>query len=76
MFSFIRINWRGKPLISYETIVNLISRITTCKGPRVMCKLDKRRYPIGKSIDKKEMTELKISPAAFHGNWNYTIEPR
>jgi hypothetical protein len=76
LFSFISINWRGKPLISYETIVNLISRTTTCKGLRVMCKLDKRRYPIGKSIDKKEMTELKISPAAFHGNWNYTIEPR
>ncbi|MDR0363035.1 MAG: hypothetical protein LBJ46_10195 [Planctomycetota bacterium] len=40
-----------------------------------MCKLDKRRYPIGRRIDKKEMAELKISPAAFHGNWNYTIEP-
>lgn len=75
LFSFISINWRGKPLTSYETIVNLITRTTTCKGLRVMCKLDKRRYPVGKSIDKKEMAKLKIVPAAFHGNWNYTIEP-
>jgi hypothetical protein len=76
LFSFISINWRGKPLTSYETIVNLIAKTTTCKGLRVMCKLDKRRYPVGKSINKKEMTELKIIPAAFHGNWNYKMEPR
>jgi hypothetical protein len=76
LFSVISINWRGKALTGYETIVNPISRTTTCKGLRVMCRRDKRRYPVGKSIDKKEMAELKISPAAFHGNWNYTIEPR
>lgn len=76
LFSFISINWRGKPLTSYETIVNLISRTTTCKGLSVMCKLDKRRYPTGRSVNKKEMAELKIERASFHGDWNYTIEPR
>jgi len=76
LFSFISINWRGKPLVSYETIVNLIARTTTCKGLRVMCKLDKRRYPVGRSINKEEMKKLKIKRASFHGEWNYTIEPR
>jgi hypothetical protein len=76
LFSFISINWRGKPLTSYETIVSLISRTSTCKGLSVMCKLDKRRYPTGRSVSKKEMAELKIKRATFHGDWNYTIEPR
>jgi transposase len=76
LFSFISINWRGKPLTCYETIVNLISRTTTCKGLSVMCKLDKRHYPTGQRVSKKEMAKLKIEHASFHGNWNYTITPR
>jgi hypothetical protein len=76
LFSFISINWRGKPLTSYETMANLIARTTTCKGLRVICKLDKRRYPVGRGISKEEMTKLKITRSDFHGEWNYTIEPR
>jgi len=68
LFSFISINWRGKPLTSYETMVNLIARTTTCKGLRVMCKLDKRRFPVGRSISKEEMTKLKIVRSDFHGD--------
>lgn len=75
LFSFISINWRGKPLTSYETIVNLIARTTTAKGLRVMCKLDKRRYPTGRTVSADDMASLKIKRAEFHGEWNYIIEP-
>ena len=76
LFSFISINWRGKPLVSYETIVGLISRTTTCKGLSVMCRLDQRRYPTGRSVTKEEMTALKIKRACFHGEWNYALVPK
>jgi len=76
LFSFISINWRGKPLVSYETIVGLISRTTTCKGLSVMCRLDQRRYPTGRSVTNEEMAELKIKRARFHGEWNYALVPR
>lgn len=76
LFSFISINWRGKPLTSYETIVNLIARTTTVKGLRVRCKLDKRHYPTGRTVSVEDMASLKIKRADFHGEWNYNIEPR
>ena len=76
LFSFISINWRGKPLTSYETIVNLIAHTTTTTGLTVMCRLDKRRYQPGRKISKKEMKSLSMTPSAFHGEWNYTIKPR
>jgi hypothetical protein len=76
LFSFISINWRGKPLVSYETIVNLIAHTTTCTGLSVMCKLDRRRYPTGKHVSDDEMEKLNIKQASFHGDWNYTFEPR
>ena len=76
LFSFITMNWRGRPLRTYETVVSLISNTTTRGGLVVRAKLDKRRYPIGKRIAEKEMRTLNIEKDSFHGDWNYTIRPR
>ena len=76
LFSFISINWRGRPLRTYETIVNLIGNTTNRGGLVVRARLDRRRYPIGKKISKKEMKELSIERHDFRGDWNYVIRPR
>ena len=76
LFSFISMNWRGRPLRSYETIVSLISNTTNRGGLVVRARLDRRRYPTGKKISEKEFRELKIEPDSFHGDWNYVIKPR
>jgi hypothetical protein len=76
LFSFISINWRGRPLRSYETVINLISNTTNRGGLVVRARLDRRRYPIGKKVSKKELRELNITPADFHGDWNYVVRPR
>lgn len=76
LFSFISINWRGRPLRTYETVVNLIGNTTTRGGLVVRAKLDKRRYPTGKKIPPKVMRTLNIERDSFHGDWNYTIKPR
>ena len=76
LFSFITLNWRGRPLRTYETVVNLIGNTTTRGGLVVRAKLDKRRYPTGKRISPKEMRTLNIERDDFHGDWNYTIRPR
>jgi Rhodopirellula transposase DDE domain len=69
-------NWRGKPLVSHETIVNLIAATTTKTGLKVACELDRSAYPSGIKVSKKEMEELNLRRDAFHGEWNYTISPR
>jgi Rhodopirellula transposase DDE domain len=76
LFSFISLNWQGQPLVSYETIVNLIGSTTTKKGLRVKAKLDKRNYEKGKKISDKEMEELKIEYDEDNPKWNYIIKPR
>ena len=76
LFSFISVNWRGRPLRSYETVINLISNTTNRGGLVVRARLDRRRYPIGKKVSKKELRELNIEPADFHGDWNYVVRPR
>ncbi len=77
MFSFITMNWRGKPLRTYETVVNLIGNTTNSGGLGVVsATIDRRRYPTGKKITPEQMSELKIEPDTFHGDWNYTIHPR
>jgi transposase len=76
LFSFITINWRGKPLRSYETVVNLIGNTTTRGGLVVCAKLDRRRYPIGRKISPNELSALHLARDAFHGDWNYVIHPR
>lgn len=76
LFSFISINWRGRPLRSYETVINLISNTTNRGGLVVRARLDRRRYPIGKKVSAKELRELNIERDDFHGDWNYVIRPR
>ena len=76
LFSFISSNWRGEPLRDYETIVKLISRTATAKGLNVTCRLDRRKYPIGRKVTDQEMKSLNWERHKFHGDWNYTIRPR
>lgn len=76
LFSFISINWRGRPLRTYETVVNLISNTTNRGGLVVRARLDKRHYPTGKKIPKKEFEALNVVPDPWHGDWNYAIKPR
>jgi len=76
LFSFISSNWRGEPLRDYETVVKLISRTTTAKGLTVTCRLDRRKYPIGRQVTKEEMKRINLHPDKFHGEWNYVIRPR
>ena len=76
LFAFITQNWRGKPLISHEVIVNLIAATTTRKGLCVQCKLDTNQYPVGIKVPDEEMGLVNIIKDKFHGEWNYTISPR
>jgi hypothetical protein len=76
LFSFITMNWRGKPLISHEVIINLIASTGTKSGLRVQCELDVNEYPKGLKITDQEMKRLQITPHEFHGEWNYTLSPR
>jgi transposase len=75
LFSYISQNWRGKPLISHQVIVNLISSTTTRKGLLVKCALDTNKYPKGIKITDKELKQVNITRDEFHGEWNYTIKP-
>lgn len=76
LFAFITQNWRGKPLVSHEVIVNLIAHTTTSTGLQVRCELDTNSYPKGTKISDKELATINISKDNFHGEWNYTIAPR
>jgi hypothetical protein len=76
LFSFISINWRGRPLRTYETVINLIGNTSNRAGLVVRARLDRRRYPTGKKVSKSELRALKIEPDDFRGEWNYVIRPR
>ena len=76
MFSFISMNWRGKPLISYETIIKLIGSTKTKKGLKIEPRLDERDYETGIKILDEDMARLKISLHELYPMWNYSIEPR
>lgn len=76
LFSFISLNWRGRPLATYETIISLIAGTTTSKGLKVSAELDTQKYPLGISVSKYAMQSLALDRAAFHGEWNYTLRPR
>jgi Rhodopirellula transposase DDE domain len=75
LFSFITQNWRGRPLVSHEAIVNLIAATTTKTGLQVKSQLDTGKYPKGVKVSKKEFAAIGLRPDTFHGEWNYTIEP-
>lgn len=76
LFSFITMNWRGKPLRTYQTIVNLIAATTTETGLDVHCELDTAEYEKGRKVSDDEMATINIRPHKFHPEWNYTISPR
>ena len=75
LFSFITINWRGKPLRSYRTIVQLIAATTTDTGLKVRAKLDENKYPKGVKVSDAQLAAINLSCHSFHGDWNYTIAP-
>ena len=76
LFSFITKNWRGKPLVSHEVIVDLIAATTTRTGLRVQSQLDTAKYPKGIKVGKQEFATIQLRPDLFHGEWNYAITPR
>ena len=76
LFSFISSNWRGEPLINYETVVNLIAGTTTTTGLKVSCRLDLRKYQTGRKVSEEEWSAIDLLRDDFHGDWNYTIRPR
>jgi hypothetical protein len=76
LFCHITGNWRGKPLRTFETIVDLIGNTRTAAGLRVKAKLDKRKYPLGVVTTNAEMDALSLHRDDFHGEWNYEIRPR
>jgi hypothetical protein len=76
LFAFITQNWRGKPLLTHQVIIQLIASTTTKKGLTVQCRLDETTYDKGVKVSDAEMAKLNIKPADFHGEWNYTIRPR
>jgi hypothetical protein len=76
LFCFITKNWRGRPLTSYEVIVNLIGNTTTKSGLTVRAALDTNHYETGIEISDEQLARVHCTPAKFHGEWNYTIRPR
>jgi hypothetical protein len=76
MFCHITENWRGRPLVSREVVVNLIGHTTTTEGLSIQSELDANSYPLGREVTDGQMDGLTIKPDKFHGEWNYTILPR
>jgi hypothetical protein len=76
MFSFISMNWKGEPLVSFETVVNMISATKTKQGLRVKAVLDKSRYETGVKISKEQMQDLNLRPHQQSPAWNYSLLPR
>ncbi len=75
MFSHITQNWRGRPLVSHEVIVNLIANTATQKGLIIQAELDTGTYPTGIKVSDEELARVNLIPDGFHGEWNYTIAP-
>jgi hypothetical protein len=75
MFSYITQNWRGRPLVSHEVIINLIANTATQQGLIVKAGLDTGSYPTGVKVRDEELALVNLIPENFHGDWNYTIAP-
>jgi hypothetical protein len=76
MFCHITENWRGRPLVSREVVVNLIGHTTTKTGVAIRSAWDENRYPTGREVTAQQMESLSMKQDKFHGEWNYTIQPR
>jgi len=75
MFSFVSLNWRGKPLESLEVIIDLIAGTTTSTGLKVYAQLDDRAYAKGIDVTDEQLAAVDITRHTFHGDWNYTVAP-
>jgi hypothetical protein len=76
MFSFITQNWRGRPLLTHATIVNLIGATHTKTGLTVRCVLDRQQYPKEVKVSDEQMQMIRLEPDPFHGEWNYVLRPK
>ena len=76
MFCHITENWRGRPLVSQAVIVNLIANTTTKTGLTIRAPLDKNTYEQGIKVSDTELAAVNLKPGTFHGEWNYTIQPK
>jgi hypothetical protein len=75
MFSYITMNWRGRPLVSYRVIIQLIANTTTKKGLKINAELDQGYYPTGVKITNQQLAAVPLTRHDFHGDWNYTVHP-
>jgi hypothetical protein len=75
MFSHITQNWRGRPSISHDVIINLIANTTTKAGLTLRAELDHGNYPTGIKVSNKEPANLALKASHFHGDWNYALLP-
>jgi Rhodopirellula transposase DDE domain len=75
MFSHITQNWRGRPLVSHEVIIQLIANTTTKTGLKIYAELDQGRYPTSIKVSQAAIAALNLKRADFHGDWNYTLLP-
>jgi hypothetical protein len=75
LFSYISKNWRGKPLVTYQIVVNLIAATKTKKGLKVACEIDRKEYKTGMKISDEQLETINLCPNKFHGEWNYFILP-
>ena len=75
MWSYVTMNWRGKPLTSLEVIVSLIANTTTHTGLHLKAELDQQSYPLGVKISQEDFDAIRLRPSTFHGDWNYAIWP-
>ncbi len=76
MFSHITRNWRGRPLVSHEVIIELIANTTTQAGLKLRAELDTNPYPTGIAVTDAQLAALNLKRADFHGDWNYTLLPK
>ena len=76
MFCHITQNWRGRPLVSHDVIINLIASTATVQGLTIQAELDPGVYPTGIKISDAELASVNIKSASFHGDWNYQVLPK
>jgi len=76
LFSFITQNWRGRPLVSHQAIINLIAGTTAKTGLIVKAALDTKQYDTKLKVTDQELSRIRLVPHPFHGDWNYTLSPR
>ena len=75
LFSFMSLNWRGRPLETHEVIINLIASTTTSTGLKVYAQLDRRSYPTHITVTDEQLAAVNMTRHSFHGDWNYTMNP-